>query len=639
MAKKSKMWTSLEVAVNIEKMRMGQDFDNSAFYSNDPDLKAEKLNFELSPEEFAEYVKCSQDCMYFVEKYCNFLTDKGRRAVQLRDYQKKILKILTKEVYDESVEDWCPENRNVALCQSRQSGKTTTTVAFIAWYLCFHVDRNIAVLANKQDTAIEIINKLTEVFRGLPFFLKPGVKGIGKKGITLDNGCMIMAQATTKTATIGFTIHVLYMDECAHVQPNIMESLWRSIYPTLSSSKVSQCIVSSTPNGAGNNRFFRIWDGALNKKNSFIPIRVDWWQIPGKDEAWAATERANIGDEEFDQEYGLSFNVSSKYFFRSCDLAFLDRIKSKYQFKEIPKFKIEHEIYENLAWHPNFDPTEVKYNDKTRRFCISVDTGEGKESDEDKENDYNVAQIMELKLKSISQLKKLLPSERKIGNMFKFVQVGIYRDNVKDESISAKISNELVYNVFGDENTKINLEMNFNGKNWVTNFSNHENYDDSIFVKTHHTKPIPGEKQPPKKIGYKTNSNKEWYCKEGRRWVENRMIVPTEEETIREMGSFGRDSRGRLKGVGVKDDTTIAIVMISHFTMEEEFSEWCDEFFENLPDSPEKRLVSELLNKYIEDFSEDTYSEDLYTSIFTDTSVGNNEYIDFNLYSNLTRFR
>ena len=86
-------------------------------------------------------------------------------------------------MYDLSVEDF--EHRYYT--NDILSHNTTTTVSFIAWYLCFHTDRNIAVLANKQDTAIEIVNKLTEVFRGLPFFLKPGLKSIGKKGMTLDN--------------------------------------------------------------------------------------------------------------------------------------------------------------------------------------------------------------------------------------------------------------------------------------------------------------------------------------------------------------------------------------------------------------------------------------------------------------------
>lgn len=131
MAKKGRVWTSQEVAINIEKMKMGQDFINDAFYANDPDLKAENLNFQLTAEEFQEYVRCSQDCIYFVQKYCNFLTDKGRRAVKLREYQKTILDVLTEEHYIEDLEDFGPVNRNVALCQSRQSGKCCTPTTYI----------------------------------------------------------------------------------------------------------------------------------------------------------------------------------------------------------------------------------------------------------------------------------------------------------------------------------------------------------------------------------------------------------------------------------------------------------------------------------------------------------------------------
>ncbi|MCK9446509.1 terminase family protein, partial [bacterium] len=101
------------------------------------------------------------------------------------------------------------------------SHNTTTISAYFAWYLCFHNDRNLAILANKQATAFEIVNKVTDVFKGLPFFLKPGITSIGAGGMRLDNGCFLMSQATTKTAQIGFTIHVLYADEFAHIQKNI----------------------------------------------------------------------------------------------------------------------------------------------------------------------------------------------------------------------------------------------------------------------------------------------------------------------------------------------------------------------------------------------------------------------------------
>ncbi|MGL5692046.1 MAG: terminase large subunit domain-containing protein [Bacteroidales bacterium] len=573
--------------------------------------------YEISFSD-GSFIECADNHIVFTDEMC----EKYIRDVNIGDKLFSERGIITvtniyKTPYKLSMYDLTVEDFNHRYYTNNVlSHNTTTTVSYIAWYLCFHTDRNIAVLANKQDTAIEIMDKLINVFKGLPFYLKPGVSNIGKKGIKLDNGCQIMAQATTKTATIGFTIHVLYMDECAHVQPNIMSHLWRSIYPTMSSSEVSQCIVSSTPNGAGDNRFFRIWDGALRKTNSFLPIRVDWWQIPGKDEAWAKKERADIGDEEFDQEYGLSFNVSSKYFFKSHDLSFLNKIKQTYNFEEIDNMDVEVELYDSLTWHPDFDLSNVNFNGKGRRFLLSVDTGEGKDSEEDKENDYNVFHVLELKLKSVAKMRELLPSERTIKNMFRLVQVGIYRNNIADESKSALVARDLVFNVLGEDNTKVNIEMNFNGKNWVTHFSSHLNYEDNVFVKTYHTKPIPGEKAPNKKIGYKTNATKEWYCKAGRKLVENRALIPTEAETIREMGSFGKDTRGRLTGVGVKDDTTIAMLMVTHFTEQADYDEWCDELFEELPMTYEKRFATELLKYYTDTSIETEYSDELMDIIF-----------------------
>ena len=170
------------------------------------------------------------------------------------------------------------------------SHNTTTTVAFLVWYLIFHIDRNCAILANKFATTIDIVNKVKDVFIGLPFFLKPGVININETKLKLDNGCYLFSQATTASAAIGTTVHCLYVDEAAHVPENIMQAFWRSVYPTLSSSLISQCIVSSTPKGM-NNKFFDLWDKAQKGQNSFVPVRVDWWEVPGHDEEWAKQMR------------------------------------------------------------------------------------------------------------------------------------------------------------------------------------------------------------------------------------------------------------------------------------------------------------------------------------------------------------
>lgn len=790
------IWNSALVQKTLDRYRMGLPTDMSCFHFGDIELKANNILYQLTEEEIEEFHKCSKDIIYFVEKYCRFLTDEGRKTIKLRDYQKRILTLLTEEIYSEKIRDLIPKVRNLIMMQSRQSGKclflsnvtimypdnkkesvplsllyymskkslsllekikvkllkiyskrknkiikyfilylieliekweyrnklldendiskkiidtikinnlkietpqgfksisrihktqpytiwkiktkkglylecadnhivfnnfgkqvfikelnigdyiqvkggideivsikkmpfkasmydvtinyiehtfysndivshnTTTIAAYLAWYMCFHNDRNLAILANKQATAFEIVNKVTDVFRGLPFFLKPGVINIGAGGMRLDNGCYLTSQATTKTAQIGFTIHVLYIDEFAHIQKNIAEDFWRSVYPTLASSEISQCIISSTPNG-DDNIFFNIWDKAQKKLNSFVPIRVDWWEVPGHDEKWAKQMIQNFGEEYFAQEFALDFTKSTaQKLLDTNDILFMSKIEKKYVYNELEKTDLDTTLYiNNLKWHPDFDPN-IEFNTKEHRFILSIDTGEGRDENELKDNDYNICNIFKVEPKSISQLKKLRSDELRIKNMFRLVQVGLYRDNIKDEENAAKIVRSLVFDQFGADLCKVLIEMNFNGKYFLEKFSQHKDYDESVILHTYHTKPIPGEKPPRKKPGFKvTRGNKDIYCKLAKKLVHKKIIILNETETIKEFKSFQKDKNGKWRGIGSHDDIAMSTINISHLYEEPEYEDWLYDFLDEMPDSKIKTLINELLEKYTE---------------------------------------
>lgn len=604
------IWNSQLVQQSLEKLRMGIPTDLTCFHMGDIELKTGNLLYQLTHEEIEEFHNCSRDIVYFVEKYCRFLTDTGRRVVKLRDYQKKILRALASETWNEKTEDLIPQIRNLIMLQSRQSGKTTTIAAYFAWYMCFHSDRNLAILANKQTTAFEIVGKVIDVFKGLPFFLKPGIINAGAGGMKLDNGCMLTSQATTKTAQIGFTIHVLYADEFAHIQKSIARHFWRSVYPTLASSEVSQCIISSTPNGT-DNVFFDIWDRSQKGMNDFMSIRVDWWEVPGHDEEWKQRMIANFGEENFAQEFGLDFNqAGSNLLLRGSDLKFLSRLEKEYVFHDLEKTDLDDLLYRNLKWDPGFDPN-AEFNSKEHRFVLSIDTGEGKDEDELKDNDYNVCNIFRIEPKSIAQLKKLRKDELIIKNMFRFVQIGLYRDNIKDEENCAKVTRSIVFDQFGEELCKVLIEMNFNGKHFLDKFSEHDKYDESVVLNTYHTKPIPGERTPRKKPGFKTGANKDFYCKLGKKLVSQRILIINEKETLKEFKAFGKNKHGSWKGLGVHDDIAMSTVNISHLFDESEYDDWLFDFLDEMEDSDIKRYINELLEKYSEnsDMSDEAFKE------------------------------
>jgi hypothetical protein len=104
------------------------------------------------------------------------------------------------------------------------------------------------------------------------------------------------------------------------------------------------------------NRFYEIYMDALNGLNTYSPLRVDWWQVPGRDDKWKAETIANMGSEEdFNQEYGLQFFSSDRLLLSSKDLKKIFSIATKYE--EPLKINWDPEVLAlmegNFTVHPN----------------------------------------------------------------------------------------------------------------------------------------------------------------------------------------------------------------------------------------------------------------------------------------------
>ena len=128
------IWNSNLVAQTLEKLRLGIQTDLSCFHTQDIELKAANILYQLTPEEQDEFYKCSHDIYHFVSKYCRFLTDAGRVTVKLRDFQENILESLSEEMYSEKLDEFVPVTRNMIMMQSRQSGKCFLDATILLQY-------------------------------------------------------------------------------------------------------------------------------------------------------------------------------------------------------------------------------------------------------------------------------------------------------------------------------------------------------------------------------------------------------------------------------------------------------------------------------------------------------------------------
>ena len=250
-------------------------------------------DFEYEPWHVKELQACYKDVNYFI-KYVKIVNpDEGVIEFEPYDYQSELLDKFQKHRF------------NVGLL-SRQSGKTTVVSVYALWYAIFHESKVVGVVSNKEMSAKMILSRLKEMYERLPFWLKPGVKEYQKKGVTFDNGTTIIVSATSPDAFRGQTINLLICDEFAFVPKNQAIDFWSANYPTVSASTESKIIIISTPNGMYN-IFHRLYSQAERSENAFIPTKVSWNKVPGRDKEWKKQELKNLGRQKFKQEYAVEF--------------------------------------------------------------------------------------------------------------------------------------------------------------------------------------------------------------------------------------------------------------------------------------------------------------------------------------------
>ena len=300
-----------------ESTKKKQDIDPKHMYMGNRNLPTDKAEFEWTPKMVSDLKKCKRNLLYFAENFFTIINlDRGREKITLFKCQKKVLRALR-------------DNRFNIVLASRQVGKTTMMTIYTLWVACFSEDQRILVVANKEQTAINIFKRIRLAYEQLPNWLKPGVIEYGKTSMTLTNGSSIGISTTSSDAGRGDSCNCLVLDELAFIDNHLVESFWKSVYPIISSSKKSKIFIASTPNGTGN-LFHELYSNAIRGKNNWCASRIDWWEIPGRDEKWKQETIQSLGSTDiFDQEFGCQFietgeSVLDEELIRKCSLTVTD---------------------------------------------------------------------------------------------------------------------------------------------------------------------------------------------------------------------------------------------------------------------------------------------------------------------------
>ena len=462
-------------------------------------VKRPGMEAKYTDEQIQEVIKCSNDLEYFAKEYI-WVVDpvKGLIKWEPRPYQVRIIK-----AYNES-------RFNIVMA-ARQVGKSTVSMIYLLWKAMFNKNLDIAVLANKFSSAREVLKRIQEAYENLPIWLKPGVMTYNKMSLEFETGSSISAGSTTKESIRGRSISILYLDEFAHVKAHIAREFWTSNYPTISTG--GQIIVVSTPNGVGN-LFYELWKGAERAENEFVHTRVDWWEVPGRDEEWKKETIRNLKSIViFNQEYGNKFIGSSNTL---IDYKVLEKLVGSMPISE-------KEDGCELTWvEPEVD----------HKYAISVDAAEGKGAD------YHTIQVLDI---------TKLP----------WVQVARWKNN----TISLIDLPNKVYEM----GTKYNdayviVEANGIGNGVVNDLFYHLKYGNVARM------------QPKiEDLGIRsTKATKHEGAGILKKVVENDWVQLNDEETINELMDFG-PKQGSYKGLNGNDDLAVSLLWGLYFNKASEF--------------------------------------------------------------------
>ena len=319
---------------------------NGNNYLGNPNLKRANVSVEWTEEQIDEYTRCMKDPLYFIENYIRIVSlDEGLVPFKMYDFQKEMVGTFHK-------------NRFTICKLPRQSGKSTTIIAYLLHYVLFNGNVNVAILANKAATARDLLGRLQLAYEHLPKWLQQGVMSWNKGSLELENGSKILASSTSASAVRGGSYNIIFLDEFAYVPSNVAEQFFSSVYPTISSGKTTKVMIVSTPHGM--NMFYKLWTDAENERNTYVPIEVHWSEVPGRDEEWKKETIKNTSQSQFNTEFECEF------------LGSIDTLIAPYKLKTLAYLDPE-------TSHKGLDVYESPQ--KGRTYLLTADVSRGTSND------------------------------------------------------------------------------------------------------------------------------------------------------------------------------------------------------------------------------------------------------------------
>ena len=472
-------------------------------------LKRAGVKTAYTSDMLKEMSRCSKDILYFTQTYCRIISlDEGEVPFKLHGYQKKMLVNMLSERFS-------------LYMLPRQMGKSQVSAAFILHQVIFNTHYTVAILANKDSAAREILDRIQFMYELLPSWLQPGVVTWNKGDIELGNHSKIFTAATSPSSIRGRAVNLLYCDEFAHVDQDV--EFWTSTFPTISSGKKTKVIITSTPKGL--NLFYKLWKDSKEKKNPFKAHFYPWTDHPQRDKKWETEQLTVLGALKFRQEVLCEFMGSSGTL--------------------ISGDKLQKLVF-STPLHEDNHFSIYAYPVKGRKYIMTVDVSEGVDQD------YSAASIFDVTDKP-------------------FRHVAIYRNN----AIPPEMFTEVVFRLGTKYNNAMAIvETNSIGSQVAKDLWFEYEYENVVRTVS---------KDTGAKVGYgsgsalgvkTTKSTKRVGCSTLKSLIETDLLITNDYAAINEFGTFVSQGTSWGAEQGKTDDAVMTFVIFSWYTQQLSFEDY-----------------------------------------------------------------
>lgn len=279
--------------------------------------KLELLKEKKRREQLEEY---KHDFEAFAKDHIRIITkdsSKGFVPFELNEPQKYINDQLEKQLKETG-------KVRAIILKARQQGISTYSSARVFWKTYFNQYTRSIVMAHDSATSDALFNMSKNLIRNMEEGMRPNESKSNAKEIILSSPAFKDKDATASyrlytagspEAGRGTTPTIAHLSEVAFWTHD--EKILAGLFQGISQSEGTEVILESTANGASG-EFFRLWKGAVEGTNGYIPVFVPWFMTTEYRAEPPSDFELTLEEEELVKEFGLD---NDQIFWRRLKIA------------------------------------------------------------------------------------------------------------------------------------------------------------------------------------------------------------------------------------------------------------------------------------------------------------------------------